>query len=90
MKVQAQPKCSNALTQGVIPYSHTMVTLTLSKKNTMHAFTYKFARIFQSTFLSALSRSKSPFKNEAFYPNLIWLAGLVGPTRKPQRLAQGL
>ncbi|KAG5609696.1 hypothetical protein H5410_020977 [Solanum commersonii] len=68
MQVQTQQKCSNSLTQTMIPYSHTMVqsfkalesrsTLTLTKINTIHDFTYKFALIFQSTFASAHSRSK--------------------------------
>ncbi|KAG5585177.1 hypothetical protein H5410_045611, partial [Solanum commersonii] len=72
MQAQAQQKYSNSLTQRMIPYSHTKVssfkalesnaTLTLKKKNTMHAFTHKFARIFQSTFVSAHSRSKRSFK----------------------------
>ncbi|KAG5577050.1 hypothetical protein H5410_057184 [Solanum commersonii] len=71
MQVQAQPKCSNALTQGMISYSHngsqfkaskSDATLTLTKKNTMHNFTHRFTRIFQSTFVSAHSRSKGLFK----------------------------
>ncbi|KAG5631517.1 hypothetical protein H5410_003234, partial [Solanum commersonii] len=33
-------------------------TLTLTKKNIMHAFTHRFAYIFQSTFVLAHSRSK--------------------------------
>ncbi|KAG5590238.1 hypothetical protein H5410_040752, partial [Solanum commersonii] len=50
IQVQAQLKCSNVLTQRMIPYSFTMVqqfkalesnaTFTLTKKNTMHAFTH--------------------------------------------------
>ncbi|KAG5584837.1 hypothetical protein H5410_045271 [Solanum commersonii] len=54
MQVQAQLRYSNALTQRMILYSHTMVqlfkapksnaTLTLTKKNTMQAFTHRFAR----------------------------------------------
>ena len=72
MQVQAQQRYSNALTQRMIPYSHTMVqqfkvpesnaTLTLTKMNIMHAFTHRFARIFQSTFVSAHSRSKRSFQ----------------------------
>ncbi|KAG5606618.1 hypothetical protein H5410_028110 [Solanum commersonii] len=67
MYIQAQPKCSNALTQRMIPYSHngspfkaleSDATVTLTKKNRMHNFTHRFARIFQSTFVSAHSRSK--------------------------------
>ncbi|KAG5600556.1 hypothetical protein H5410_031926 [Solanum commersonii] len=63
MQVQAQQRKSNVLTQIMIPCSHTMVysfrvlesnaTLTLTKKNTMHAFTYSYARIFQLTTLKA-------------------------------------
>ncbi|KAG5612057.1 hypothetical protein H5410_023338 [Solanum commersonii] len=58
MQVQAQPKCSNALTQRMIPYSHngsqfkaseSNATPTFTKMNTMHNFTHKFARIIQST-----------------------------------------
>ncbi|KAG5605590.1 hypothetical protein H5410_027082 [Solanum commersonii] len=54
MQVQAQPKCSNALTQGMIPYSHngsqftaseSHAKLTLTKKNTMHNFIHRFARV---------------------------------------------
>ncbi|KAG5631228.1 hypothetical protein H5410_002945 [Solanum commersonii] len=71
MQVQAQPRCLNALTLGMIPYSHngssfkaseSDATLTLTKKNTMHNFTHRFARIFQSTFVSAHSRSKRSFQ----------------------------
>ncbi|KAG5631651.1 hypothetical protein H5410_003368, partial [Solanum commersonii] len=55
MQRQAQQRYSNALTQGMIPYSHTMVqqliasesqsTLTLIKMNTMHDFTYSSLKI---------------------------------------------
>ncbi|KAG5629999.1 hypothetical protein H5410_001716 [Solanum commersonii] len=67
MEVEAQPDCSNALTQRMIPYSNndslfkaskSDATLTLTKMNTMHAFSHRFARIFQSTFVLAHSRSK--------------------------------
>lgn len=37
-------------------------TLTLTKKNIMHNFTHRFSRIFQSTFVSAHSRSKRSFQ----------------------------
>ncbi|KAG5580645.1 hypothetical protein H5410_051272 [Solanum commersonii] len=49
MQVQAQPKCSNALTQRMIPYSHngsqfkapeSDATLTVTKKNTVNDFTH--------------------------------------------------
>uniref|UniRef100_M1DRA3 Uncharacterized protein n=1 Tax=Solanum tuberosum TaxID=4113 RepID=M1DRA3_SOLTU len=72
MQVQAQQRYSNALTQRMIPYSHTMVQqfkvpksnamLTLTKMNTMHDFTHMYARIFQSTLASAHSRSKRSFQ----------------------------
>ncbi|KAG5628685.1 hypothetical protein H5410_000402 [Solanum commersonii] len=68
MQVQGQQRYSNALTQRIIPYSHTMAqqfralesnaTLTLTKMNTMHDFTQRYARIFQSTLVAAHSRSK--------------------------------
>ncbi|KAG5585128.1 hypothetical protein H5410_045562 [Solanum commersonii] len=71
IQVQAQPKCSIALTQGLIPYSHNGsqfkaseldATLTLKKKNTLHNFTHRFARIFQSAFVLAHSLSKRSFQ----------------------------
>ncbi|KAG5620855.1 hypothetical protein H5410_006073 [Solanum commersonii] len=71
VQVQAQPKCSNALTQRMIPYSHngsqfkvseSNAALTLTKMSTMHNFTYRFAHIFQSTFASTHSRSQRSFK----------------------------
>ena len=72
MQVQTQQRYSNALTQRMIPYSHTMVqqliapesqsTLTLRKINTMHDFTHRFALIFQPTIISAHSRSKRSFQ----------------------------
>ncbi|KAG5599833.1 hypothetical protein H5410_031203 [Solanum commersonii] len=82
MQVQAQPKCSKALTQGMIPYSHNGLQfnasksdtmLTLTKMNTMYAFTHRFARIFQSTFVSAHSRSKVHVKacNGAEYKGIV-------------------
>ncbi|KAG5599997.1 hypothetical protein H5410_031367 [Solanum commersonii] len=37
-------------------------TLTLTKMNTMHNFTHRFALIFQPTFVSAHSRSKRSFQ----------------------------
>ncbi|KAG5571221.1 hypothetical protein H5410_060987 [Solanum commersonii] len=50
---------SNASSSSTIfKASESDATLTLTKKNTMQAFTHWFARIFQSTFVSAPSRSK--------------------------------
>ncbi|KAG5599494.1 hypothetical protein H5410_030864 [Solanum commersonii] len=72
MQIQAQPKCSNALTQRMIPYSHndsqfkaseSNAILTLTKMNIMHNFTHMFTRIFQSTLTSAHSRSQRSFKD---------------------------
>ncbi|KAG5610342.1 hypothetical protein H5410_021623 [Solanum commersonii] len=37
-------------------------TLTLTKKNIMHAFTHRFARIFQSTFVLVHSRLKRSYQ----------------------------
>ncbi|KAG5577369.1 hypothetical protein H5410_057503 [Solanum commersonii] len=42
-------------------------TLTLKKMNTMHDFTQKSALIFQSTFLSAHSRSNRSFQDYEMY-----------------------
>ncbi|KAG5582322.1 hypothetical protein H5410_052949 [Solanum commersonii] len=37
-------------------------TLTLTKMKIMHAFTHRFTRFFQSTFVLAFSRSKRSFQ----------------------------
>ncbi|KAG5600607.1 hypothetical protein H5410_031977 [Solanum commersonii] len=70
MQLQAQLKCSNALTQRMIPsYNGSQfkalksnATLSLAKMNTMHDFTHRFVRIFQSTHASAHSRSQRSFQ----------------------------
>ena len=48
------PYSHTILQQFIVPKSHT--TLTLTKMNTMHDFTHRFALIFQPTIVSAHSR----------------------------------
>ena len=68
MQVQAQQRYSNALTQKMISYSHTMVeqfkasksqsTLALTKMNTMHDFTIGCPHFPLNTCLNSLKIKK--------------------------------
>ncbi|KAG5615022.1 hypothetical protein H5410_014846, partial [Solanum commersonii] len=67
-------------------------TLILIKKNTMHAFTHRFARIFHSTTILAHSRSKKVFSRLVIGLKLtfsFWAqhTGTKGDLRANQRLA---
>ncbi|KAG5590256.1 hypothetical protein H5410_040770, partial [Solanum commersonii] len=53
---------SQYLLQMKFKSSELDATLTLTKKNTMHNFTRRFDRIFESTLVSAHSRSKWSFQ----------------------------
>ncbi|KAG5605860.1 hypothetical protein H5410_027352 [Solanum commersonii] len=69
--VQAQDKKGS-----LIQDQESDATLTLKKRNTMHAFTHRFALIFQLTFYSAYSRSKSASKSSFYSPP--WIAWKPG------------